>query len=129
MSYRFTKHYTLDEARALLPQVREWLKDLQNTGEALRKVDQQLLQMHRWGGDLGGPQVHAWLHLNLKCTELLAEFERRQILIKDVQRGLVDFPSLRGDREIFLCWEMDEEDIQFWHELDAGYAGREAIEE
>jgi hypothetical protein len=59
--------------------------------------------------------------------ELLAEFESRQIQIKDVERGLVDFPAIIGGREVFLCWERGEDDIEFWHEIDSGYAGREHL--
>jgi hypothetical protein len=129
MHYRFTKHYTLDEARALLPQVRQWLTQLQRSSRALKKVDAQIFQMRQNGEDLGGSRVCEWVRLGVECMERMAEFQRRQIFVKDIERGLVDFPSLRGDREVFLCWEMDEDDIQFWHDLDAGYAGREAIEE
>ena len=57
----------------------------------------------------------------------LAEFQQRQIFIKDLERGLLDFPSIIGDREIFLCWEQDEESVEHWHELDSGFAGREPL--
>jgi hypothetical protein len=57
----------------------------------------------------------------------MAEFQRREILIKDIDRGLVDFPAIIGGKEVFLCWEKDEEDIEFWHDLDTGYAGRERL--
>ena len=59
--------------------------------------------------------------------EILAEFQQRQIQIKDIERGLIDFPAIIGGREVFLCWEQDEEDIEFWHDLDTGYAGREHL--
>lgn len=129
MRFRFTRHYTLQEARALLPKVRKWLKSLQKNGQALKEIDYEIHQARQWGEDLGGPLVREWVRLNVLCMELLAEFQRRQIFIKDIQRGLVDFPSLLDEREIFFCWEMGEEDILFWHELEAGYAGRKAIEE
>ena len=58
---------------------------------------------------------------------MLQEFQRREIQVKDLQRGLVDFPAMLEGREVFLCWEQDEEDIEFWHELDGGYAGRERL--
>jgi hypothetical protein len=48
--------------------------------------------------------------------------------VKDLERGLIDFPSFKGGREIFLCWEKDDEDIEFWHDLDAGYSGRERVD-
>jgi hypothetical protein len=43
-------------------------------------------------------------------------------------RGLVDFPALLGGKEVFLCWESDEDDIEFWHDLESGYGGRERLE-
>lgn len=129
MALRFSRHYTLTEARALLPQVRGWLSALQEGTAEFKKLDHRLAQLSQAGHDLGGPSVNDWLRLLIHCVELLMEFEHRQILVKDLKRGLVDFPSLRGGREVFLCWEADEEDIQFWHELDGGYGGREAVEE
>jgi len=44
-----------------------------------------------------------------------------------LNRGLIDFPSMREGREIFLCWEKDEDDIEYWHDLESGYAGRERL--
>ena len=59
--------------------------------------------------------------------DLLAEFQTREIVIKDIERGLLDFPAIIGGREVFLCWEKDEDDIEFWHDIDTGYAGRERL--
>ena len=50
------------------------------------------------------------------------------VLIKDVNIGLLDFPALRHGREVYLCWQYGEGDIAFWHEVEAGYAGRQPIE-
>jgi len=47
--------------------------------------------------------------------------------VKDLERGLIDFPAIVGGREAFLCWEKDEENVEFWHDLEAGYAGREKL--
>jgi hypothetical protein len=60
---------------------------------------------------------------------LLQNFQKREIQLKDIERGLVDFPALLGGREVFLCWEKDEEDIEHWHDLETGYAGREKLPE
>jgi hypothetical protein len=59
--------------------------------------------------------------------EVLAEFQRRRIIIKDLERGLIDFPAIMGGKEVFLCWEQDEEEIEFWHDLDIGFSGRERL--
>ena len=76
---------------------------------------------------LGGELVNKWVRTLADLGDVLAEFQRREIQVKDVDRGLLDFPAIIGGKEVFLCWEQDEEDIEFWHELDAGYAGRERL--
>jgi hypothetical protein len=50
------------------------------------------------------------------------------IKVKDLQVGLVDFPAWRDDHEVYLCWKYGEDDIQFWHEIEAGFAGRQPID-
>ena len=127
MPHRFRKHYTLDEARALLPQVREWLGEIQQLRLRLKKLDERIGQIVTGGADAGGESVHKQVSLLADLRDSLQEFERRQIQIKDLDRGLIDFPAIIGGKEVFLCWELDEEDIEFWHDLDAGYAGRERL--
>ena len=76
------------------------------------------------GGGTPGRQVgEAFVELQSR----LAELERREIVLRDLDRGLIDFPAVRDGREIYLCWVDGEPDIAFWHELDAGYAGRQAL--
>ncbi len=127
MPHQFRKHYTLDEARALLPQLRQWLKRIAQLHAELEKLEGRLGTLMASGCDLGGESVNRWVRTLAGLEELLLEFQRREIQVKDIDRGLVDFPALIGGREVFLCWEQDEEDIEFWHELDAGYAGRERL--
>ena len=127
MDHRFKKHYTLEEARALLPQVREWLKRLNALRHDLEKLDKRLSSLMSPGHDIGGEQVNKWIRTLAGMQELLGEFQRREIMIKDLERGLIDFPAIIGGKEVFLCWEDGEEDIEFWHDLDAGYAGREHL--
>jgi hypothetical protein len=127
MPYRFRKHYSIHEARALLPQIREWFSKTQQLRRGLKPLDERIGQMLEGGVDVGGESVHKQLKLLAALRDLLQEFERRQIQIKDLDRGLIDFPAIMGGKEIFLCWEQDEEDIEFWHDLDTGYAGRERL--
>ncbi len=127
MALRFHKHYTRAEARALLPQVREWLQQIHNLRGKMDKYDQRLVGMATEGQDLGGETVNQSIKTAADIRELLLEFQKREIFIKDVERGLIDFPALIGGREVFLCWEKDEEDIEFWHDIDSGFAGREPL--
>lgn len=125
MKHRFRKHYTRDEARALLPKVRQWLDSLDHLRKQLGKYDQRVGALMETRSDAGGDTVNQWVRTMSAMREVLEEFQQRQILIKDIERGLVDFPAIVGGREVFLCWEKDEEDIEFWHDLDTGFAGRE----
>ncbi|MBI3851301.1 MAG: DUF2203 domain-containing protein [Verrucomicrobia bacterium] len=127
MALRFQKHYTREEARELLPKIRQWLQQINHLRKKLDKFSQRLAGMATEGQDLGGETVNESIRTATEIRELLLEFQRREIMIKDLERGLIDFPSLIGGREVFLCWEQDEEDIEFWHEIDSGYAGRERL--
>jgi len=124
---QFSIHYTREEARRLLPQIEEWLQKLTHLNGRLQKLSTRVQQLMASGHDRGGATVEEYLKAQSTCLEIFGEFERRQILVKDLSRGLVDFPAILGGREVFLCWERGEEDIEFWHEIDAGYAGRERL--
>jgi hypothetical protein len=126
--HQFKKHYTREEATALLPQLRAWLERLAELRRTLEKYDQRINSLMTDGGDAGGDAVNNWIRAVAATQEVLTEFQSRDIHIKDIERGLVDFPAIIGGREVFLCWEKDEETIEHWHDLDAGYAGRERIE-
>lgn len=127
MGYRYKKHYTRDEARALLPQIRKWLERLGEGHSRVSELEQRLGAILAGGSDAGGDMVSQWLKTSVDLRETVMEFQRREIQIKDLARGLIDFPSIVGGREAFLCWEKDEEDIEFWHDLDSGYSGRERL--
>lgn len=127
MTYKFDKHYTRDEARELLPEIREWLQKLRVLRQELAELDKRIAHVLQEGNDVGGENVNTWVKRVTETKRLLTEFARREIQIKDLERGLIDFPAIIGNREVFLCWEEDEDDIEFWHDLDTGFAGRERL--
>jgi hypothetical protein len=127
MTYRFEKHYTREEARTLLPQLRGWLDQLGQLRLEIDANDRRLAGLMAAGQDLGGDLVNNSVKLLGTVKDLLQKFQDREIIIKDLQRGLVDFPALIGGKEVFLCWEKDENDVEFWHDIDSGYAGREPL--
>ena len=127
MGHRYNKHYTRDEARALLPQVRLWFKRIAQLRRDLEKQEERLAGLMEPGRDLGGETVNSWVRTMAELREVFMEFHDREIQIKDLERGLIDFPAFVGGKEVFLCWEQDEEDVEFWHDLDTGYAGREPL--
>jgi len=64
----------------------------------------------------------------VELSRAAGELEAVDIVLRDIDRGLVDFPALRDGQEVYLCWLLDEEDaIGYWHAPDAGFAGRRPL--
>ncbi len=125
---QFRKHFTLKQARALLPKLRQILRDAQKRSQLAAHADEELgVLLAQRHADLGGPLVASLLMDLAQMNAQLRAVAALGVQIKDLDRGLIDFPHLRDGREVFLCWELDEDDIEFWHDLDAGYAGREKL--
>ncbi|MDB6040012.1 MAG: hypothetical protein JWM99_3853 [Verrucomicrobiales bacterium] len=128
MAPQFNTHYTVEEARALLPQIRIWLERLSELQQLIQRQESELTPRLTRGEDLGGDLVNRSMRALADLKEAIDQFQKREIQIKDIERGLIDFPAFIGGKEVFLCWEKDEEDIEFWHDLDSGYGGREKIQ-
>jgi hypothetical protein len=111
----------------MLPQIRKWLERLNQHRKDLERFDKHMGGMTEQGKDIGGETVNNWIRTLADMQEILAGFQRRQIFIKDLSRGLIDFPAIIGGKEVFLCWEQDEDDIEFWHDLETGFGGREKL--
>ena len=129
MDFHFKKHYTVDEAREMIPQLRLWLTELRQHQEKLVTLDDRVGQLLATGADLGGAMVNDSVRQMAGVQKYLAYFRELEIQIKDIDRGLVDFPAVIAGREVFLCWEEGEDDIEFWHDLDTGYAARARLPE
>jgi hypothetical protein len=128
MAYLFQKHFTLEEARALLPELRGIFRDAHRRRDVVQKADTELgKELKQTGAEVGGEKVSGLLMDMLQLNVQLRRLQEMGIQIKDFERGLLDFPHLRDGREVFLCWELDENDIEFWHDIDSGYSGRERL--
>ena len=128
MAHLFQKHFTLEEARALLPELRSVFRDAHRRRDVVQQADTELgKNLKKTGAEIGGEKVSGLLMDMLQLNVQLRRLQEMGVQIKDFERGLVDFPHLRDGHEVFLCWELDEPDIEFWHEIDAGYAGRERL--
>jgi hypothetical protein len=123
----FKKHYTREEARQLLPLVKQWLDELTQVRDLVQHYDEKISKALGIGDDLGGELVNKYVKCLAAVKQILLRFKHREIQVKDLDRGLIDFPAFIGGREVFLCWERGEEDIEFWHDLTSGYAGRERL--
>ena len=125
---RHDRHYTLDEARAELPWVAEQLAVMRRARSSLTDAETRQALTDAAPGNGGGEPGKQVGDAFVELQVAAAAFLRRGIVLRDLDRGLIDFPALREEREIYLCWVDGEPDIAFWHELDAGFAGRQALE-
>jgi hypothetical protein len=121
------RHYTVDEANAALGWVRERLRRLRVAREQLTDEDarQALSEAapRNGGGEPGLVVSEGFLTLR----GVLAELQAAEIILRDLDRGLVDFPAIRDGRDVYLCWLEGEEEIGWWHDPEAGYAGRQPL--
>ncbi|MDQ2976387.1 MAG: DUF2203 domain-containing protein [Acidobacteriota bacterium] len=121
------KLFTVDEANALLPSVRQILRKIQRSRRRLSKYRRQAKLAaegaEHGGGGMEGGGTYAIILANF--TEEIGELEALGVQLKDFERGLVDFPSLRDGRVVLLCWQLGEGDqLEWWHDMDAGFGGR-----
>ena len=123
---QFDRHYTIQEANALLPEIREILAELRAARSQLvedwRRAQPVLRAAPRNGG---GAEASDYVTDLRALSDRLRWFSERSIILKDIDRGLVDFPALRNEDEVLLCWEDREDRVAYWHDFEAGYAGRQ----
>jgi hypothetical protein len=124
-----SRHYTLEEASALLPWVAEQLERLRSARDRLGDVEARAALAATGQTNGGGHAGKVVSEGFLELRELMLELRDREIVLRDLDRGLIDFPSLRGDDEVYLCWEEGEAEIGFWHEPEAGFAGRRRLDD
>lgn len=121
------KLFTIEEANALLPSVRQILKKIQRSRRRLGHYRGQS-KLAAEGAEMGGGGmtdgvIYATILTNF--TEEMSGLEDLGVQLKDFERGLVDFPSLRDGRVVLLCWQLGEGDeLEWWHDVDAGFGGR-----
>jgi hypothetical protein len=122
-----SRHYTLEEASQLLPWVADLLARMRaardRLGDAEARAALAAAGQTNGGGRPGKTVSEGFLELRHSVLEL----REREIVLRDLDRGLIDFPALREGREVYLCWEEGEPEIGFWHDPSAGFAGRRPL--
>ena len=124
---RHERHYTLEQANAALDFVRERLERLRTAREQLEDDEARAALGEAAPGNGGGAPGRVVSEGFLALQGALAELQAMEIVLRDLERGLIDFPSLRDGEEIYLCWEEGEEEIGFWHDPESGYGGRRPL--
>jgi hypothetical protein len=129
------RYFTAAEANEALATVRPLAEELVEHRQALRAAAERRAEVTRLiAGNGGAVDSSELAALDETATREAAEVARcvtrlqeLGILVKDLDRGLVDFPALRGDEEVLLCWEVGEDEVGYWHGLEEGFAGRKPL--
>ncbi len=129
----FDKHFTVNEANALIPRIREIFFQINALIEETRQTS-TLLSLNPENLTPGRTNGRAMNQKKSKeevlkqINSLISEITDQGIVVQDITRGLVDFPAFIDKEEVFLCYELaDGDTVQYWHELNAGYAGRNPL--
>ncbi len=122
------QYFTVDEARAVLESIRPLMQEIQDLRAGIIARQPETWPLVESAAGNGG---------NKQASELVKDFERLDRLVhriqdtgailKDLNLGLLDFPAWRQGREVYLCWKFGEPQLAFWHEIEAGFAGRQPL--
>ena len=123
-----TQYFTVEEANALLPEI-EFLMEqlLERRAKVIESRDLIAGILEDVKSNVGGPAASAMVQEFLAIERLAKKIRSHGCIIKDLNNGLVDFPSIREGREVYLCWRFGEPRIDFYHELHAGFKGRQQL--
>ena len=132
---RGKKYFTAAEANAALPLVRAIVKDIVELAHALRDRHERLERLSGASRDAMGEAYREELEMlreeqdrsEQRMREYIQELTALGVELKDYYAGLVDFPAWMNGHEVYLCWRLGEPEVQHWHELDAGFAGRQPL--
>lgn len=124
------KHFTLEEARQLLPLIRPAVARAMDLRKDMTRRRDEVKQLaENAANNSGSPTGTVYVERLLALRACVEQIRSSGCLLKSVQEGLVDFPHLKDGREVYLCWRYGEDDIEYWHEVEAGFAGRKPISE
>ncbi|RMG42133.1 MAG: DUF2203 family protein [Planctomycetota bacterium] len=140
-SSRFPKYFTPEEANRMLPLLRAIVRDIVTLFRQIHDQKDRLNELaarHRRRPREADDDVYAAEVREMeremeqdieKLEACIDELRQLGVQLKDPVLGLIDFPAKCGDRDVFLCWQLGEDTVAYWHDLDAGFAGRRPISE
>jgi hypothetical protein len=131
-----TKFFDIDAANDALVEVGPLLATLADQRAELIRLRDRTLAAHASASSAGGAEIDEdeaqVIRLRMQgivdqMSAAVARIDGLGITLRDIERGLIDFPALAGGRQVWLCWELGEQDVAFWHELDTGFGSRRPL--
>lgn len=114
----------------MLPQLEEWLETMRRAKREMEALNEEIVAVvERVHLNSGGAPASRFVRVLHLYNQLAARIEDEGIYLRDVEMGLVDFPSQRFEREVHLCWRSGEPEVLYWHEVNAGFQNRRRLEE
>jgi hypothetical protein len=121
-------YFTLQQANEALKTIRPLMDEVMLIRERILANQPEIWSaVEKSVGNGGNPVLSKMVLEFEKFDALIHKIQDMGAQIKDINIGLLDFSAQRGGREVYLCWQHGEGDIAYWHEVDAGYAGRQPI--
>jgi len=122
------QYFTLHEANESLKIIRPLMDEVQAIRQKiLANQPEAWPAIEKSAGNGGNKALSVMVQDFERLDALIHQILDTGVQIKDINSGLLDFSALRDGREVYLCWKYGEDDIAFWHEIDAGFAGRQSI--
>jgi hypothetical protein len=123
------QYFTLQEANQALISIRPWMEEIQTIRREILAHQPEIWNvMEKSAGNGGNLTLSRMVKSFDRLDALIHSIQDMGALIKDINTGLLDFPAIRDEREVYLCWKYGEDDIEFWHEIEDGFAGRQSID-
>ena len=122
------RHFTVEEANDSLSRVEPMLRGLREARDRLTDAEAHAALAGAAPANGGGEPGREVGEGFLEVRRLLVELQEMGIVVRDLDRGLIDFPAILDGREVYLCWQLDETEVAFWHDLEAGYGGRRPLD-
>lgn len=122
-------HFTIEDANKVLPSVIKKFKDIVNLKNGVVKIQTEMETNPRYMSSFKD-YVLKKQELNTAITNFykaIDDLESTGVMVKSIEEGLLDFPSLRFNEEVWLCWKEGETEIKFWHGKDEGFTGRKPL--
>lgn len=122
------RHYSREEAESLLPRVKPVLQKLRDAKDLLTDEEAHEVLSEAAPANGGGEEGTQVGEAFLEVRRLLGALQEAGIVVRDIDRGLIDFPAIREGEEVYLCWELGEDSIDWWHDVEDGYRGRQPLD-
>jgi hypothetical protein len=124
---RHDRHYSVEQANAAIGWVRERIARMRAAREQLGDEEARAALSDAAPTNGGGAPGLVISEAFLALQGALRDLQEMEVVLRDLERGLIDFPALRDGREVYLCLEDGEDEIGYWHDVEAGYGGREPL--